>query len=358
MEGGKKEYQPLIIPKLSWDKKNISETYGELVAQPLEPGFGNTLGNALRRALLGAVEGSAVTSVIIKGINNEFSSIPGVVEDAMQLILNIKGIVVKNKTGQPGKMYLKVDGQASASVSDITVDDHIELVNKSHVLANVAAGGSLEIEFFVESGRGYRASQWPLGKALQDDNRIYLDAMFSPIKRVSYNVEKTRVGKEIDYDKLTLKINTDGSENPVDVLHYAVSVVRSQLECFLLGAEIPFNEISAMPCEQEEIEPAELDQLGLKGIPVELLMKPIEELELSVRAHNCLINAGVKTILDLVNLQEEDVLKIKNFGRKSLNEVKASMKSFGLSYDMNIKEEDVKKILLGRTKKEKKENNS
>lgn len=351
-EGGKKEYQPLIIPKLSWDKKNISETYGELVAQPLEPGFGNTLGNAIRRALLGAVEGSAVTSVIIKGINNEFSSIPGVVEDAMQLILNIKEIVVKNKTGLPGKMYLKVDGQAIATASDIKSDEHLEIINKGHVLANVADAGCLEIEFFVESGRGYKSAQWPLGQALQADNRIFLDAMFSPIKRVSYSVEKTRVGKEIDYDKLTLKINTDGSENPVDVVHYAVSVLRSQLECFLLGAEIPFNEISAMPCEQEEIEPAELDQLGLKGIPVELLMKPIEELELSVRAHNCLINAGVKTILDLVNLQEEDVLKIKNFGRKSLNEVKASMKSFGLSYDMNIKEEDVKKILHGRIKKE------
>lgn len=356
LESGKKEYQPLIIPKLSWDKKNISETYGELVAQPLEPGFGNTLGNALRRALLGAVEGSAVTSVIINGVNNEFSSVPGVLEDAMQLVLNIKGIVVKNKTGLPGKMSLKVTGQAIATVADIKADDHLELINKDHVLASVADGSTLEIEFFVETGRGYRPAQWPVGKALQEDNRIYIDAMFSPIRRVSYVIEKTRVGKEIDYDKLTLSISTDGSENPVDVLHYAVSVLRTQLECFLLGAEIPFNEISAMPSEEDDVEPAELDQLGLKGISVELLMKPIEELELSVRAHNCLVNAGVKTILDLVNLQEEDVLKIKNFGRKSLNEVKASMKSLGLTYDMNIKEEDVKRILQSRAKKEKKDN--
>jgi len=358
MEGDKKEYQPLIIPRLSWDKKKISETYGELVAQPLESGFGNTLGNALRRALLGAVEGSAVTSVIIKGINNEFSSVPGVIEDAMQLVLNIKEIVVKNKTGQPGKMHLKVQGEAAALVSDIEADEHLELVNKDHVIAHVSPGSELEIEFFVESGRGYRAAQWPAGKALQEDNRIYVDAMFSPIRKVMFNIEKTRVGKEIDYDKLTLKIYTDGSENPVDVLHYAVSVLRTQLERFLISTEIPFNEISAMPDEQEQEEPVELDQLGLKGVPVELLMKPIEELELSVRAHNCLINAGVKTILDLVNLQEEDVLKIKNFGRKSLNEVKASMKAFGIAFDMDIKEEDIKKVLQNRMNKEKKDNNN
>ncbi|MFC1841709.1 DNA-directed RNA polymerase subunit alpha [Candidatus Dependentiae bacterium] len=345
MEVDKKEYQPLIIPRLSWDKKSISETYGELVAQPLEPGFGNTLGNALRRSLLGAVEGSAVTSVIIKGVNNEFSSISGVVEDAMQVILNIKEIVVKNKTGEPGKMHLKVKGEAAARVSDIKADEHLEPINMDHVIANVAGGGELEIEFFVEPGRGYRIAQWPAGKALQEDNRIYTDAMFSPIRKVMFDVEKTRVGKEIDYDKLTLKIHTDGSENPVDALHYAVSVLRTQLECFLISAEIPFNEISAMPESKKEQEPIELDKLGLKGVPVAFLMKPIEELELSVRAHNCLINAGVKRILDLVNLQEEDILKIKNFGRKSLNEVKASMKAFNLTFDMDIKEEDIKKIL-------------
>jgi len=358
MEVDKKEYQPLIIPKLSWDKKSISEKYGELTAQPLEPGFGTTLGNALRRALLGAVEGSAVTSIIVKGINNEFSSIDGVIEDAMQLVLNIKEIVIKNKTGQPGKMSLKVSGEATATVADIQADEHLELVNKDHVIAHVADGGELDIQFFVESGRGYKPAKWPLDKALQEDDRIYLDAMFSPIKKVMFDIEKTRVGKEIDYDKLTLKIYTDGSNNPVDVLHYAVSVLRTQFECFLSSTEIPFNEISAMPDEEEEVEPVDLDQLGLKGIPIELLMKPIDELELSVRAHNCLINAGVKRILDLVNLPEDEALRIKNFGRKSLNEVKGSMKAFGLSFDMDIKEDDIKKVLQARMKKENNENKS
>lgn len=340
----KKEYKALTIPRLTWNKQTLTERYGELVAQPLEPGYGLTLGNALRRVLLAAVEGSAVTSVIIKNINNEFSPIPGVVEDAMQLLLNIKGIVVRNKEGISGKMHLRVKGEAIATVADIVADAHLELVNPEHVLGHVAPDGELDIEFFVESGRGYQPAQWS-GQAYQEDNRIYLDAMFSPIRKVMFDVEKTRVGQDIDYDKMTLKIHTDGSENPAEVLHYAVSVLRTQLEHFLISAEIPFNEISVMPEEEVTQEPVQLDSMGLKGVSVELLLKPIEELELSVRAHNCLINAGIKRVIDLVNASEDDILRIKNFGRKSLNEVKDSMKAFGLSFNMNINEEDIKRVL-------------
>jgi len=287
----------------------------------------------------------SVTSVTIKGVNNEFSAISGVVEDAMQVLLNVKEIVIRNKDGKPGEMALKVSGQNVVRVSDIKADEHLELVNQDHIIAHLDQDGELEMKFFVESGRGYQPAKWPVGKKLQEDGRIYLDAMFSPIKKVMFDVEKTRVGKEIDYDKLILMVHTDGSENPVDVVHYAVSVLRTQLEHFLKSAEIDFNKISTMPDEEKKAAPPEIDRLGLKGVPVELLLKPIEELELSVRAHNCLINAGVKRILDLVNLQEDDALKIKNFGRKSLNEVKASMKAFGLSFDMDIKEEDLQKIL-------------
>ncbi|MDP3889461.1 MAG: DNA-directed RNA polymerase subunit alpha [bacterium] len=340
-----KEYKSLTIPKLTWEKKTLSDYYGELVAQPLEPGFGITLGNALRRSLLGSVEGSAVTSVIIKGINNEFTAIPGVVEDAMQLVLNIKEIVIRNKEGKPGTMHLHVEGEAQARVADIKADAHLELINKDHVLAQVAPGGTLDITFFVETGRGYQQAQWPSDTSYQQESKIYLDAMFSPIKRVMFEVTKTRVGKDIDYDKLILKIYTNGSENPLDVLHYSVSVLRTQLEHFLASAEIPFNEISATPEQAKEEEPVQLGKLGLKGVPVELLLKPIDELELSVRAHNCLINAGIKRVIDLVNIHEDDVLKIKNFGRKSLTEIKESMKAFGLSFGMDINEEEVKKIL-------------
>jgi DNA-directed RNA polymerase subunit alpha len=161
----KKEYQPLTIPKLEWNKKTLSHTHGDLIAQPLEPGFGITLGNALRRVLLGGVEGSAVTSVIIKGVNNEFSSIPGVVEDTMQLVLNIKGLVIKNKTGQSGKLSLNIKGQNQVTAGDIeALDDHLEIVNKDYVLAHVSDGGELDIEFFVNSGRGYQTAQWPVGE--------------------------------------------------------------------------------------------------------------------------------------------------------------------------------------------------
>ncbi len=341
----KKEYKPLTIPRLTWNKKELTERYGELVAQPLEPGVGITLGTAIRRVLLGSVEGAAVTSVVIKGVNNEFTSLPGVEEDTMQLVLNIKQLVVRNKDGVPGKMHLKINGEAVVTGADIECDDHLEIVNPEHVIASVSKGGQLDITFFVENGRGYQASQWPEGKPLQEDDRIYLDAMFSPVRLVSFDVEKTRVGKEIDYDKLTLKIDTDGSENPLDVMHYAVSVLRTQLEHFLASSEISFNEISAMPEEIIEEKPVQAIDLGLKNVSPEFLLKPIDELELSVRAHNCLISSGKKRIIDLVNLVEDDGLKIKNFGRKSLNEVKDSLKSFGLSLGMNINEEDVKKLV-------------
>ena len=341
----KKEYKPLTIPLLGWNKKTLSETSGELIAQPLEPGFGITLGNALRRVLLGGVEGSAVTSVIIKGVNNEFSSLPGVLEDTMQVILNIKEIVVRNKEGKPGKMHLSIKGETVVKVADIVADDHLELVNQDHVIARVAPRGTLDVEFFVEAGRGYQPAQWPAGKQLQDDGRIYLDAMFSPVRKVSFDVEKTRVGRDIDYDKLIMKIDTDGSETPSQVLNYTVSVLRTQLEHFLLSPEIPFNDISSVPEEAIKfIQPKGGAEQGLKGIPVDLLLKPINELELSVRAHNCLVNAGIKRVLDLVNYSEDKALTIKNFGRKSLDEVKESLKAFGLSFGMNITESDLKKL--------------
>ncbi len=339
-----KEYKPLTIPALSWNKKTLTQHYGELAAQPLEPGFGVTLGNTLRRTLLGGIEGSAVTAVTIKGVNNEFSSIEGVVEDTMQLVLNIKQIVIKNSTGKPGTMKLVVKGEGVVTVADIIADEHLELVNKDHVIGHVSKDGELDITFFVETGRGYQPARWPEDKSLQEDDRIYVDAIFSPLSNVTFDVEKTRVGKDIGYDKLKLVIQTNGSESPVDVLNYAVSVIRTQFEHFLLDEEIPFNDISEVP-EVPEEAPTTAEDLGLKGVSVELLLKPIEDLELSVRAHNCLVNADIKRVLDLVNMSEDYGLKIKNFGRKSLNEVKESLAAFGLSFDMNIKESDLQKLV-------------
>jgi len=337
-------YKPLILPKVNWETKVSTDTYGELVVQPLEPGFGITLGNALRRMLLSSVEGCAVTSVIIKGVNNEFSTVKGVAEDTLHILLNIKGIVVKNKTGQPGKMYLSKKGEGPVKVADIKTDDHLEVINGDHVIGHLAVDGELEIEFFVETGRGYAQAAWPQGESLQEDGRMYLDAMFSPVKRVEYHVEQARVGDRFDCDKLVMKIRTNGAVGPQAVIHYGTSVLRTQFEHFLKATEIPFNEISKIE------EEAEKDQLTdyespTKGLPVELFLKPIDELEFSVRAHNCLIGAGVKRVIDLVNMNEEDSLKIKNFGRKSLREVKEILSAFGLSLGMNIKELDLKKAI-------------
>ncbi len=338
-------YKPLTLPKLNWNKKLSTDTFGELVVEPLEPGYGLTLGNALRRAVLSSIEGSAVTSVFIKGVNNEFATIKGVIEDVLNVLLNVKNIVIKNKTGAPGKMYLSIKGEGVAKVADIKADDHLELINKEHIIAHLAVDGDLDIEFFVEAGRGYQPAAWPQGEPLQKDGRIYLDAMFSPIKRVEYHIEKTRVGKEIGFDKLFFNIQTNGAIAPQDVIHYATSVLRTQLEHFLLATEIPFNEISRQEDEEESKENGVDVEGPTKGLPVDLFLKPIEELEFSVRAHNCLIGAGIKRVIDLVNLTEDDTLKIKNFGRKSLREVKEILGAFGLHLGMNVKELDLKKVL-------------
>jgi len=337
----KKEWQPLTIPRVVWNKEKMSAIGGELIAEPLDPGFGMTLGNALRRVLLGSIEGSSVTSVIIRGVNNEFSALPGVIEDTMQVVLNIKDIVIRNKTGNPGTMKLRVEGEAVATAGAINADEHLEIVNKDLVLAHVARGGVLDIEFFVESGRGYRVAQWPLGQASQKDERIYLDAMFSPVKRVTFDVTKTRVGQDIDYDRLTVNVVTNGSEQPIDIVHYAISVLRAQLQHFLTEAEIPFNDMSSSP--HVAIHETAVSGEMLNAKLVELLLKPIDALEFSVRANNCLLNAGIKRIIDLVNLNEDEILRIKNFGRKSFEEVKEGMKAFGLSFGMNINEDLLKK---------------
>jgi DNA-directed RNA polymerase subunit alpha len=341
----KHEYRPLIIPCIEWDKKSLSKTFGEVIAQPLEPGLGTTFGSAIRRVLLGAIEGAAVTSVRITGVNNEFSVIPGVIEDTMQLILNIKQIVVKNKTGKAGTMRLHSVREGVVRVSDIQADSHLELVNLDHTIAHIASDGILEIEFFVETGRGYQAAQWPSDKPYQEDGRIYLDAMFAPVINVIFDVQKTRVGKDIDYDKLILQITTNGSELPTDVYNYAVSVLRTQLEHFLVSVEIPFNDIATPPEEVAVVPHRVVDEVGLSRVALKLLLQPIEELELSARAYNCLEQEGIKRVIDLVSKSEDEALKIKNFGRKSLNEVAETLSSFDLSFGMHLNEEEVKKRL-------------
>jgi DNA-directed RNA polymerase subunit alpha len=347
-----KNYQPLTLPTLSWEKKSLTENYAELVAQPLEPGFGITLGNAMRRAILSSVEGAAVTSITIDGVNNEFSSVDGVVEDVLQIVLNIKQIIIKNKTGLPGKMVLDFVGKGCVKVKDIKPDAHLELVNKDQVIANLSEKSSLKITFFVDNGRGYVPAQWPTDVSLQPDGRIYLDAMFSPIKNVAFEVSKTRVGQDMDYDKLVMNVETDGTVSPSEVISYAASVLRSQLELFLTCEEIPFGEISKIGADVELEAGTEVVTGGpTQGVSVDLFLKSIDDLELSVRAHNCLVSSGVKRVIDLVNMSDEDILKIKNFGRKSLKEVKEVLNAFGLRFGMNVRELDLKKAIKKKTEK-------
>lgn len=324
----KLEYKPLTIPNLQWDKKTLRQDYAQVVIQPLETGFGMTFGNALRRTLLGGVEGAAVTSIIIKGVNNEFSIVDGTIEDTMQLVLNIKQIVVRSKDGFGGNMQLNLKGEHVVKASDIICDSNLEIINLDHILAKTTPDADLNIKFFVECGRGYQAAKWPIGKALQDDDRIYIDALFSPVTKIFFDIEKTRVGDNIDYDKLIISIFTNGSENPIDVFNYAVSVIRSQLLYFLSDDEIDFK--SNIIVESVKIEkPTTIVEERIE-VNKAILSKPIEELELSVRAQNCLSAAGIKHVADLIIMTEDEVANIKNFGRKSLKEVIESLDNIGL----------------------------
>lgn len=340
----KKAYQPLTLPSLVWNKKDFSDNNAELIVSPLEAGFGVTLGNALRRVLLSAIEGTGVTSVIIEGVNNEFSVINGVVEDTLQIILNIKEIVIKNTTGESGKMSLDIRRKGPVYVSDIQADDHLKLINKDFIIANISEGGSLKIDFFVENGRGYVPAKWPSDNALNNDGRIYLDVMFSPIMNIEYRIEKTRVGNDIDFDKLFFRVKTNGVISSSEAISYASSALRSQLELFLTCDEIKFREL-VKEDTQAEMSLSDISGGFVQTYSVDLFLKSIDDLELSVRAHNCLVNAGIKRVIDLVNMSDDDVLKLKNFGRKSLKEVKEVLTAFGLRFGMNIKELDLKKAL-------------
>jgi DNA-directed RNA polymerase subunit alpha len=347
-----KTYQPLTLPTLSWEKKSLTDNYAELVVQPLEPGFGITLGNALRRAMLSAIEGAAVTSIIIEGVNNEFSSVNGVVEDVLQIVLNIKQLVIKNTTGQPGQMRLEYSGKGQAKVKDIKADSHLELLNPEHVIATLSEKADFKVTFFVENGRGYVPANWPSDISLQPDGRIYLDAMFSPLVNVSFEIGKTRVGQDMNYDSLLMSVTTNGTVSPSEVISYAASVLRSQFELFLTCGEIPFGEMSKVVPEVEMDTVTEMVPGGpTQGLSVDLFLKSIDDLELSVRAHNCLVSSGVKRVIDLVNMSDDDILKIKNFGRKSLKEVKEVLNAFGLRFGMNVKEIDLKKAIKRKNEK-------
>jgi DNA-directed RNA polymerase subunit alpha len=317
-----RNWQTLIKAKaLEADAETLSPTYGRFHVEPLERGFGITIGNSLRRALLSSLQGAAITGVRLKGVLHEFSTLPGVREDVTDIILNIKEILVKLHTDGPETLWLKVSKPGVIKAGDIQPNPNVQILNPDHPLATLSEDGELEMEMVVKWGRGYvpaernREDGQPIGT-------IPIDALFSPIRKVNYTVTYARVGQITDYDRLTLEVWTSGSVGPAEAIGYAAKILKEQISVF-----INFDEGEVIP-KRESVEEA-------SGVN-ENLFKSVDELELSVRSANCLKNANIRYIGDLVQKTEADMLKTKNFGRKSLNEIKEILEEMGLSLGMKL----------------------
>jgi DNA-directed RNA polymerase subunit alpha len=316
-----KNWQDLIKPnKLEVIPGDDVSYIATVVAEPLERGFGMTLGNALRRILLSSLQGSAVSAVQIDGVVHEFSSIPGVREDATDIILNIKDIAIRMDAEGPKRMTLRKIGPGSVTAGDISTIGDVEVLNPDLVLCTLDEGAEIRMEFTVENGKGYVSAD----KNRHEDSPIGLipvDSLFSPVKKVSYRVENTREGQVLDYDKLTMTIETNGSITPEDALAYAARILQDQLNVFL-NFEEPKKEETTPSIPELAFNPA--------------LLKKVDELELSVRSANCLKNDNIVYIGDLIQKSEGEMLRTPNFGRKSLNEIKEVLAQMGLHLGMDI----------------------
>lgn len=317
-----KNWRDLIKPKrLQVDADSLSGTYGKFMAEPFERGFGTTLGNSLRRVLLSSLQGAAITSVRIKGVLHEFSNIPGVTEDVTDIILNLKGVLLKLHGSDSRNIRIVKKGAGVITAGDIITDSHVDVLNPDHHVLTCGKDADLEIDMVVAMGKGYvpadrnRDDKAPVGT-------IPIDALFSPIKKVNFTVTNARVGQITDFDKLTLEVATDGSVRPDDAVAYAAKILKQQLQIF-----INFDEESETVVEEESEENRKIN---------ENLYRSVEELELSVRSANCLKNANIHLIGDLVQRSEAEMLKTQNFGRKSLNEIKDILAEMGLSLGMLI----------------------
>jgi DNA-directed RNA polymerase subunit alpha len=308
--------------RLEFERETSTDRFGRFYAQPFERGWGTTIGNALRRVLLSSLEGAAVTAVKIDGVLHEFSPIPGVVEDATDIILNLKQIPLKLHADTTKTLYVRADKAGPVRASDISADADVEILEPDAHLATVADGGKLHMEIRVRSGRGYI----PADKNFDEDlgiGWIPVDSVHSPIKKVNYLVEAARIGQATDYDKLTLDVWTNGSITPSDAVATAARLVRDHLSIFI-GVDEAADGVAEAP--------AEMRAPGFN----ENLDRSVEELELSVRSYNCLKNANIRTIRELVTKTEAEMLKTKNFGRKSLNEIKEILATMGLSLGIRL----------------------
>ena len=305
-----------------WDRETITESYGRLTAEPLERGYGITIGNSLRRALLSSLQGAAVTGVSIDGVLHEFSAVDGVTEDVTELILNLKQINVKLLSDGPETLVLEVNSEGDIKASDFAPNPNIEIANPDLHIATLGADSTLRMEIVIDVGRGYvqaeehEFDEKPIGF-------IPIDSVFSPVTRVHYEVENTRVGQHIDFDKLMLEVWTDGTVTPEDAVSFAAKILKDHLLLWMSFDVEP---------EEEEEEVVDEDQMRL----IEVLNHSVEELELSVRSSNCLRDAELRTLGDLVRKSEAEMLKYRNFGRKSLQELVDILSDMGLHFGMDV----------------------
>jgi DNA-directed RNA polymerase subunit alpha len=308
--------------RLEFERDTLTDRFGRFWAQPFERGFGTTIGNALRRVLLSSIEGAAITAVKIEGVLHEFSPIPGVVEDATDVILNLKQIPLKLHGDQVKTLYLRVDRPGEVKARQIETDADVEILEPDAHVATVSEGGRLVMEMRVKRGRGYVSADRNFDEDL-GIGWIPLDSVHSPVKKVNYLVEAARLGQATDYEKLTVDVWTNGAVKPRDAVSLAAKLIRDHLNIFIALEE------AAEPVAEGAAELA-------RPIPNEHLDKSVEELELSVRAYNCLRNANIRTIRELVQKTEGEMLKTKNFGRKSLSEIKEVLATLGLSFGMTL----------------------
>ena len=313
---GKKEYDL----KIKTDNKSLTKTYGKFIVQPLERGYGVTVGNALRRVLLTSLPGAAITNVKVEGVLHEFSTIPGVKEDLTDILLNLKSIAVKVHSPGLKKMFIKTNGSGEIRAGNFETDSETEIMNKDQLIMTLDANADVEIEANIETGKGYVSAE-----VAEDENKIIgeikLDAMFSPVIKATYKIENSRVGQVTDYDKLIFDVETNGVISPDDAIALSARILQDQLQAF-----INFDE----PEIQQDQDSAE--KLSFNSN----LLKKVEELELSVRSANCLKNDNIIYIGDLVQKSEGEMLRTPNFGRKSLNEIKEVLTQMELNLGMSV----------------------
>lgn len=318
------KWKDFQMPKrLECDESSYTSTYGKFIAEPFERGYGVTLGNSLRRVLLSSIDGAAVTSIKIRGASHEFSTVNGVMEDVTDIILNIKQLIVRSYAKAPKVIYVKKDKKGEVKGSDIVTDETIEILNPDLHIATLTQDIKFEIELEVSRGRGYVSSE-ANKKEGQEIGVIAIDSICTPVKNVNFSVESTRVGQRTDYDKLILEISTNGAISPKDALLYASNILQRHLDVFVNFGQLPEEE------EEEETISAEETALHEK------LKVPITEVELTVRSSNCLKDANIKTVGDLVRHSEADLLSLRNFGKKSLTEIRELIVSMGLSLGMEV----------------------